>query len=164
MAAAQRGDVDAYGALLNDVGPMVLRFVRSRVIDGQEVDDVYQETFLALHRVRHTYEPLRPVEPWLLAIAGHVLARHGRRRRTRMAREVLADVPPPLAVEAAGPLRSQLDHALRRLSPTQREAIQLVQLDGLSIQAAAARAGTTTGAFKVRAHRAYKAFRELLGT
>src|SRR5436190_23612788 len=52
----------------------------------------------------------------------------------------------------------------RSSAPTHREAIELVKLEGLSTEAAAARAGTTPGAFRVRAHRASRALRQLLGS
>src|SRR5690348_594207 len=64
MAAAQSGDADAYGQLLNEIGPSVMSFLRARVRDTDEAADLYQETFLALHRARHTYDPNRPLEPW----------------------------------------------------------------------------------------------------
>ncbi|HLK12379.1 MAG TPA: sigma-70 family RNA polymerase sigma factor [Candidatus Binatia bacterium] len=162
MTAAQQGDGQAYRALLDDIGPWVMSFLRSRVVDHQEVDDLYQETLLALHRARHTYQPPRPVDPWLFAIAGHVLSRYMRRRRLRSARELLVETLPQTAVEDAGHGAPQLAEALLRLPPNQRQAIELLKLEGLSVVAAAARAGTTAGALKVRAHRAYKALKELL--
>jgi len=162
MAEAQRGDVNAYGDLLNDVGPMVMRYLRRRVPDAEEVQDIYQDVFMAVHRARHTYEPHRPLEPWLFGIAHHVLADHRRRTRARGVHEVLVAYPPEPAVEGGAHLKPQLAQALRTLSPEQRQAIELVRIDGLPTAAAAARAGTTIGALKVRVHRAYKALRRLL--
>ena len=164
MAEAQRGNAEAYRALLDDIGPELIGFLRARVRDSQDLGDLYQETFLALHRSRHTYDASRPVEPWLFAIAAHVVARYMRRRRTRTGREVLVDVLPEDAVVEGGHTRLQIAQALERLPPTQRQAIELVKLEGLSTEAAAARAGTTPGALRVRAHRAYSALRRLLGT
>jgi RNA polymerase sigma-70 factor (ECF subfamily) len=163
MTAAQRGDSEAYRALLDDIGPSVMSFLRSRSGDHRaEVDDIYQETLLAVHRARHTYQPPRPLEPWLFAIAGHVLARHLRRRRLHTARELLVEAPPHTPVENAGYGAPDLAKAWRRLPPAQRQAVELLHLDGLSVAAAAARAGTTASALKVRAHRAYKLLRDLL--
>src|SRR5438046_8354829 len=92
MTEAQRGNAEAYRALLDDIGPEIASFLRARVPNPQDVADLYQETFLVLHRARRTYKPSRPVEPWLFAIAGHVVARHMRRQRTRMGRETARDV------------------------------------------------------------------------
>ena len=161
MAAAQRGDAGAYAALLNEIGPIVLTFLRHRVRDTEEIQDLYQEVFLALHRARHTYEPTRPLEPWLFAIARHIVADQERRRRRRE-REVAVDSPPDPPVESEGHLKLQLEQAIRGLSPGQRQALELLRVDGLSIAAAAHQAGTTSGALKVRAHRAYRRLRQLL--
>jgi RNA polymerase sigma factor (sigma-70 family) len=162
MAGAQRGDTSAYAELLNEIGPIVIKFLRRRVRDADAVQDLYQEIFLSLHRARHTYQPTRPLEPWLFAIARHIVAGHEQRRRARLAREVLVDSPPDTPISSDAHLKPQLEQALRVLSPDQREAITLLRLDGLSLDAAARRAGTTTGALKVRAHRGYKMLRHLL--
>ena len=99
-----------------------------------------------------------------IAIASHVVARHMRRYRTRMSREVLVDSLPEGAIGDSGHARLQLTQALDHLPPTHREAIELLKLEGLSTEAAAARVGSTPGALRVRAHRAYKALRQLLGS
>jgi len=162
MAEAQRGDANAYGSLLDDIGPMVMNFLRRRVRDAEEVQDVYQEIFMALHRARHTYQPTRPLEPWLFAIARRVVTDHQRRRLSRHARELLVDALPERSVESDAHLKLQLEQAIVGLSPDQRRALELLRVEGLPIEMAARRAGTTVGALKVRAHRAYKVLRQLL--
>jgi RNA polymerase sigma-70 factor (ECF subfamily) len=162
MERAQGGDRAAYSALLEDVAPQLLRFLRRRVADPHELEDVHQDTLMALHRARHTYDPSRPFEPWLFAIARHVAIDHLRRRVTHASREVLVEALPEPGVDA-DLARPRLEDALDRLPPAHREAFEMLQLEGLSVVAAAARVGITTGALKVRAHRAYKALRALLG-
>lgn len=162
MERAQRGDREAYGALLMDITPALASFLRQRIVDPHEREDVVQDTLMALHRARHTYDPSRPFEPWLFSIARHVLVDHFRRRGVRAACEVLVDVLPERGGDgdSEGP---RLEEALDRLPPAQRAAFEMLKLEGLSVAAAAARAGTTPSALKVRAHRAYKALRILLG-
>jgi RNA polymerase sigma-70 factor (ECF subfamily) len=161
MQQVQRGDDDAYRALLDDIGPSLAAFLRSRT-DGRDLEDVYQEVLLALHRVRHTYDPRRPFDPWLFAIARFVAVSHFR-RQMRMRREVTGEPAPEAAVGDDGPGALQVSEALRGLSRTEREAIRMLQLEGLSFEQAAEQMGTTPGAAKVRGHRAYKALRRLLG-
>jgi RNA polymerase sigma-70 factor (ECF subfamily) len=162
MAAAQRGDGVAYRALLDDVGPLLQRFVRVRVHDAEEAKDAYQDILMALHRARHTYEPSRPFEPWLFAIARRVVTRRHGEQLTRDARERLVGALPEIPVDGDGYVKVELEQALRALSPDQLEAFALLKLDGLSIEAAAPRAATTVGALKVRAHRAYRILRRFL--
>jgi RNA polymerase sigma-70 factor (ECF subfamily) len=70
----------------------------------------------------------------------------------------------PDAVAESQPDRRALADALNSLPRPQREAFSMLKLEGLSVGAAAARAGVTPGALKVRAHRAYKALKALLGS
>jgi RNA polymerase sigma-70 factor (ECF subfamily) len=162
MAEVQRGDRAAYRALLDDIGPAVRQFVRRRVDDAEDAKDVYQDILMALHGARRTYEPGRPFEPWLFAIARRVVTRRRGERATRETREVHSDVLPDVPVEADGHARLALEEAIGRLSPDQRQALVLLKLDGLSIARAAPLAGTTIGALKVRAHRAYRVLRRLV--
>lgn len=159
MARAQAGDGDAYRALLDDVGPAVLSFLSRRIDDRDDLADAYQDTFLALHRARHTYQPTRPIEPWLFAIARNVAADFGRRRRRRAGHEIMTDNTPEPSVEPDRDVGARLDAVLRALPNRQREALQLLKFQGLTVAEAAERAGTTPGALKVRAHRAYVALK-----
>lgn len=163
MALAQAGDHEAYRAVLDDVSALLGPFLRRRLADPDEAADVLQDVLVSVHRARHTYDPAQPFEPWLFAIVRHQLVDHARRRRRRARVEVLPDDALP-EVAAAEPAAGAdlLEEALRRLPPAQREAFEMLQLEGLSVAAAAARAGTSLGALRVRAHRAYKAIRARL--
>lgn len=156
MALAQRGDSKAYRALLEELNPLVVGFLRHRLRDREDLADACQDTFLALHRARHTYQPRRPVEPWLFAIARNIATDYRRRRHRRTRYEVLTDTAPdrPIESEPDFDLRTRLDKALRALPNRQLEALRLLRFQGLSIAEAAARVGTTPAALKTRAHRA----------
>ncbi len=163
MARAQGGDRDAYRMLLEEIGPIVLGWLRRWLADPEDLADVYQDTLVHLHQARHTYDPARPFEPWLFAIARNAAADHGRRRRRERTWETVVDQLPDVAMEG-GAFEPALAEALRALPRPQREAFTMLKLEGLSVGVAAARAGVTPGALKVRAHRAYKALKALLGS
>jgi RNA polymerase sigma-70 factor (ECF subfamily) len=101
MVRVQSGDQDAYRVLLDDVAQVLRGFLRRRVADSNEVDDVLQDVLMAMHRARHTFDPMRPVEPWLFAIARTVTIDHARRRASRGRWELLVDELP----DQAGALR-----------------------------------------------------------
>jgi RNA polymerase sigma-70 factor (ECF subfamily) len=162
MAAVQRGDRTAYRELLDDIGPAIRQFVRRRMADTEDANDVYQDIMMALHGARRTYEPGRPFEPWLFAIARRIVARRRGERALREARELHPAMLPDVPIEADGDARLALEEAIGSLSPAQRRALVLLKRDGLSIARAAPLAGTTIGALKVRAHRAYRVLRRLL--
>jgi len=168
MAAAQDGDGAAYDCLLQEILPELRRVVRRRLPDEAATEDVVQNALLAIHRSRHTYRPERPFGPWMRAVARNAFLDHVRVRSRQAAREVSLDAAPE---PASGPAESlgedalspALAQALAELPPAQREAVELIQLRGLSVAEAAVRVGVTTSALKVRAHRGYRALRARLG-
>jgi RNA polymerase sigma-70 factor (ECF subfamily) len=164
MARAQAGDQAAYRALLEDVSSELRAFLRRRLRDAHAVEDAVQEVLLTVHRARHTYDPSRPFEPWLMAIARHTAVDAFRRDHRRTRFERLADDDAPLEAVADESAELPLRVALDALPEAQREAVELVKIQGLSVEQAAARTGVSEGALRVRIHRAYVALRaRLLG-
>jgi len=168
MAAAQSGDAGQYRQLLTELLPFVRRLIGAQVFDPSAVEDVVQNTLLSIHRARHTYRPERPFTPWLRAVARNAVIDFLRERGRRRARELpvgeIADWADPVAPSEPGEaqLSPRLRAALERLPGRQREAVELVQIEGLSVVEAAARAGVSVAALKVRAHRGYRALRRLI--
>jgi RNA polymerase sigma-70 factor, ECF subfamily len=163
MERLQQGDADACSALLDDIGPSLTYFLRRRVADPHELEDVYQEVFMAIFEARHTYEPGRPFEPWLFAIARNITVDYTRRRWSRARWEELVAELPEQPGEASNTAAPELEAVLSKLPSEQREAFSMLKLDGLSLEAASAKAGVSVGALKVRAHRAYKSLKRLIG-
>ena len=162
MARMQDGDSESCRTLLDDIGPMLTNFLRRRIADREQLEDVYQETLMAFFQARHTYQPSRPLEPWLFAIARNVAADHARHFWARASVEQLTDQIPERSDDEDPRSDPNLQGAMAQLPDQQREAFSMLKLEGLSIDQAAQRAGISIGALRVRAHRAYKALRKLI--
>jgi len=168
MIAAQAGDVATYEKLLLEILPYVRRQVAGKVYEPAERDDIVQNVLISLHRARHTYRSEHPFGPWLRAVVRNAsidwLRARGRRSRREWDGDV-DDLPEP-SVEASlpgeGDLSPEIEGALGSLPAGQREAVELLHLEGLSVAEAAERVGVSPGALKVRAHRGYRALRTLL--
>ncbi len=163
MIASLDGDGVAYRALLDRIGGHLRGYYRGRLPQaGQgisEAEDLVQETLIAVHTRRHTYDRGQPFTPWLYAIARYKLIDHLRRTRA-----TAMHVP----IEAAQAITARSDQAdaestldvgrlLARLPPKMRTAITDVKLQGLSVAEAAARSGMSESAVKVNVHRGLKA-------
>ncbi len=72
MVRFQQADPEAPGALIGALSPALMRFFRSQFAIREQADDLLQETWLRIHRVRHTYRPGEPVLPWVYAVARRV--------------------------------------------------------------------------------------------
>jgi RNA polymerase sigma-70 factor (ECF subfamily) len=154
MVASQAGDKDAFRTLVSEMGPRVTNFVRSRIFDQGEIEDVFQEILIQVYESRHTFDPKRPLEPWLFAIARYVVIDHRRRYLQRSAHQQLTEALPDTAAENPGNLLARFRQALSQLSPFQREALMVTKFEGLSIAESSRRASTSTANMKVRVHRA----------
>jgi RNA polymerase sigma-70 factor (ECF subfamily) len=167
FARAQAGDRQAYADLLTQLASAARAFVRGRAGHAPWVDDVVQETLMAVHRARRTYDPRRPLAPWFYAIARNRLIDAIRRERRIDAREIRVDEPPDdralPSIDADATIDPGLLDALRTLPPRQREVIEALKLKDQSVRDVSARLKMSESAVKVTAHRGYAALRRLLG-
>ncbi|WP_200845191.1 sigma-70 family RNA polymerase sigma factor [Roseomonas sp. 18066] len=171
MVAAQAGDAAEYRILLAGCVPVIAAAVRAQGFRGDAVDDVVQDTLLAVHRARHTYDPARPFLPWLRAIARRrsvdALRRRGRQPGRAAAVPGGYDSIPDPAEAADSRLeaqdrRRQLASALRGLPQAQRQAVEQLAMAERSLEDTAQATGRSKGALKVNLHRAIKALRARL--
>jgi len=161
MKAAMAGDEAVYRRLLGDIGRSVramarAAFARARLGDA-DVEDAVQETLLAIHLKRHTWDPGQRLAPWVHAIARHKIIDAMRRRGARRA-EPIEDFQDFLAApEAEDPhALSDAKRLMDALNPRQRDIVQSISLDGKSIAATAERLEMTEVAVRVALHRALK--------
>jgi RNA polymerase sigma-70 factor (ECF subfamily) len=147
MIAAQAGHGGAYQRLLGEISASLHRYFQRRLPPG-EVDDAVQETLLAVHRRRHTYDPRYPLEPWLGAIA----KRKWIDQLRSLGRRPTEELPDDLQVgdhEASVTSASVLARLLDELRPAQARAIMLVKLQGYSIEDASQETGLSPSAVKM---------------
>jgi RNA polymerase sigma-70 factor (ECF subfamily) len=157
---AQAGDEGAYREALACVAARLRAYLRRRMQSvPEDVEDLVQETLLALHLQRGTYDPSLPVGAWVLAIARHKLVDLWRRRgRQEALNEPLDDVDDAVlaSTEAESGAQRDLAKLLEELPAAQRQAIVLTKIEGLSVAEAAQRAGASESAIKVQVHRGLK--------
>lgn len=161
MARAQAGDRAAYNQLLKAMVPAIRARVRKNIRDEVLVEDVIQETLLAIHRVRHTYDPQRPILPWVAAIASartiDALRQHGRRQEVQDDEE-LQQRPAENAESSAD--TDILSGYLDTLPLRQREIVESVHLREQSLAQAAAETNQSVSAVKSLLHRAMVTLRK----
>ena len=168
MQRAQAGDQLAYASLLVQLTSITRQFARARLGGVAWIDDVVQETLLALHGARHTYDPRRPFAPWFYAIASSRLIDVLRRERRVTSREVAGDVLPETTASGASSPRGDIDvdaihAAVKSLPAKQRDVIDGLKFKDQSVREVAERLNMSESAVKVTAHRGYRALKRLLG-
>jgi RNA polymerase sigma factor (sigma-70 family) len=143
-----------------------LRAVAHRAgLEGDEIEDGVQDILLIIHSIRQSYDPGRPFGPWLLAVARHRLIDRLRRRgRLRLRETELTAALETFAMdetnihEENGEVR-RVRKAIAGLPSGQREAVELLRLQELTLKEASERSGQSPSALKVALHRALKRLR-----
>ena len=131
---------------------------------AETVEDVLQDSLLSIHRFRHTFIPGRLVGPWLYAICSNRMADHFRQKRRiqRIESEVDVDDCDAVVMDAREDDRTgRAIEAVRRLPQRQRQIIELLKIEGLSVKDVAIQTGMSESSVKTTAFRGYETIRKL---
>jgi len=173
------GDGAAFRELYALVAPRLFNYLLRMAGDRALADDLLQQTFMKVHRARGAYVRGAAPLPWMYSIAHRTFIDETRRRKRAKVRlsdsadghvpEISAHITGKATDQVEEPrhdaeLTQQVLTAMESLPDNQREALVLTKLNGKSIAEAAEIAGTTPGAMKLRAHRAYVALRKKISS
>ena len=154
MTDALDGDAAAYTALLAALVPLLRSFFGNRLRGGaDDAEDLMQETMMAIHSRRGTYDRDRPFAPWAYAVARYKLIDHFRRTRATVPIDDLEHILVSEGFETAIAARLDVAKLLGGLSPKQAQAIRATRIEGLSISEAATRAQIGESDVKISVHR-----------
>jgi RNA polymerase sigma-70 factor (ECF subfamily) len=179
MLAVQQGDGAAFQELFRRLAPRVLPYVRRLVGSDARAEEITQDVFVQIYRVRARYRPESRLSTWVFTIATHLclneLRRPERQLRVDLAdRQGGADTPgggPPLGDPAAldpeegaagREMVRALEAAVAELPPKQRAALLLSRIEGMAYRDVAEAMGTTEGAVKALLFRATHGLRDRL--
>lgn len=161
-ALSQRGDRAAYAAFLGESQNWLRRYF-ARKVGAEFLDDLVQDTLLSVHAKLASYDPARPVLPWLAAIARYRWVDQLRRiykaqDNTEMTGDIADDSDPEAEIAA----RISLERLFARLPEGQVQAIELVKIEGLTVAEAASASGQSESLVKVNIHRGLKKLAALI--
>jgi RNA polymerase sigma-70 factor (ECF subfamily) len=162
MLRAQAGDEAAYRVVLTELSEHLRAYYRRRLAGiASEAEDLVQETLLAIHNQRHTYDRSRPLTAWCYAIARYKLVDFLRRRGRREGLNDSIDDDFAAQVSAdetdATDTHRDLQQLLDALPERQRLSVVCVKIEGRSVAETATLTGMSESAVKVNVHRALKA-------
>jgi RNA polymerase sigma factor (sigma-70 family) len=158
MRLALVGDQLAYQRLLSGIAPHVRGLAR-RVLPhtrDTDIEDIVQETLLALHLKRETWDKSRAFLPWLNAVARHKAIDAVRRRGGRIEIEIDDVIDHLAAPEGGGTSSLDAETVLAWLDPRDRAIVEQIYLHGSNAAEVGARLGMSEGAVRVALHRALR--------
>jgi len=164
MLASLAGDAASYRALLAELTPHLRAFFKRRLGNAADAEDLVQETLIAIHTKRATYDTTMPFTAWLHAVARYKLIDHFRRSKVRrtLPLEEADSIFAEEDVESVSAKRD-VEQLLAKLPESKRELLRSVKIDGLSTAEAAERTGLSESGVKVGVHRALKALSAMIG-
>ncbi len=152
------GDAAAHTTLLRLLVPLLRGFYRRRVRGADDdVEDLVQETLIAVHTRRATYDWDRAFTAWVFAIARYKMVDHFRRAGRLRPIDDLEETLIADDFEAAAIARLDIDDLLAGLPPKQARMIRATRIDGLSVAEAASADGIGESDVKISVHRGLKA-------
>jgi RNA polymerase sigma-70 factor (ECF subfamily) len=168
MVSAQAGNESDYRQLLTDLTDVIYHFLRSRFGNHHFIEDCVQESLIAIHQARHTYDRHRRFRPWLFAIVRHKAIDTLRKQTTRQRitgqykadQEILSQTSQQSEVESEL-IRGRL---LDSLPKEFQDALVLTKLIGFSVAETAEKLGISRSLVKVRVHRAIRKLSHLMET
>jgi RNA polymerase sigma-70 factor (ECF subfamily) len=167
----REGDPEGWRELVRRHSPMVYRLALRMLGAGADADDACQETFLRVHRSFDSFDPTRPLEPWIARIAHNVCLR----RLGATSRKVMDPTEPsqlqgmeddresgPEERAARGEAGELLEAALGELRAQDRAIVLMRYREGLSLAEVAEATEMPVNTVKTRLYRARGALRRLL--
>lgn len=160
MTQAQNGDGVAYERLLTAISKVIRGFVSQRIANEQEIDDVVQNTLLAIHNASHTYNTNRSFLSWMFAIAKYKMndsLRSYYKDKTLIEEGMYDDqLRNEYFVMTLPSSTDLLEDLMQGLPDRQKKIVLMVKVDGYSIKDVAQHLNVTESAVKVAAHRTYR--------
>jgi RNA polymerase sigma factor (sigma-70 family) len=151
------GDAKAHAALLGALAPLLSAFFRRRMHDGQDdIEDLVQDTLIAIHTRRDSYDRDRVFSAWMYSVARYKMIDHFRAARRHVPFEGLEDILVAEGFESASNARMDVDVLLAELPDKQARTIRDTKIAGFSVTEAAARSEISESDVKVSIHRGLK--------
>ena len=167
MILAQQGDSLSYEKLLLDISGALRSFMTTRISDESDREDIVQETLIAVHKARHSYNPARPFTSWMYTIAKYKMVDYFRAitRKQKIEKDLMVEehFAPVQGEPEENKTRDAVLRTLAELSSKQKRILELMKLHGLSVKEVSRITGMSESAVKVNAHRGYKFLRKKFG-
>jgi RNA polymerase sigma-70 factor (ECF subfamily) len=163
-----RGDRAAFEAVITRHQPAIFGFLRARLSQASDAEDLTQEVFLRFYLARARFDASQLIRPWLLGIARNLLKEHvrkSRRQRESAWTRLCLELDDMLHVERQGPdddRIEQLPQCLDSLGQSAQQAIRWHYTDNVRLAEIGERLHRSEGAVKLLVFRARQALKRCL--
>lgn len=164
IVQAQAGDAKAYKELLNQLMMFLMNYLKRRIFETNDIEEVIQEILLALHKSMHTYDSKKSFMGWFMSIVEYKITdyiRFQQKMKANVDIEVLSKVFDTRLTDSD--LRLDLEKAIASLNSKEKTILTELKVKGFSVSEVAKALNLSEANVKVIAHRAYLNLQKLLG-
>ncbi len=172
IEAVRSGNAEAFDALIRMHQPAVYGYLRARLLQPSDADDIAQEVFLRFFLGRARFDSKQLIRPWLLGIARNILKEHTRLIRRERDKErawtklclELEELLPHTQIDETepDPFLTRLPDCLNGLGQSARQAIEWYYSDKLRLAEIGSRLRRSEGAVKLLVFRARQALKRCI--
>ena len=162
---ALNGDEKAYSDFLTEVSVILRAYLAKKIFQSDDREDVLQEILLSIHKARHTYDGIRPVKPWIMAIANYRVNDYLRVYYKKKDNEVtdFDSIASFFEQDVTNSNNfSELESIVNTLPEKQKKIVYMMKIEGYSVKEVSTAMGMSESAIKVSAHRSYKLLKQKL--
>ena len=164
MTKSQHGDFGAYSELLQSLHSFLKNYLRNRIFEKNEIDEVVQETLMAIHKSMHTYDTEKSFMSWFLAITEYKIIDYIRGLKKHPTLADLDSVSNFFSQTNSNvELKIDIEKAINNLSTKEKSVLVLLKIEGQSAKDVARELNLSEANVKVIAHRAYINLKTYLG-
>ena len=177
VVAAQQGNQEAFGALVDEYQDNIYNYVARMIRDHTEAEDIAQETFVKAYQALPEFRGASSFQTWLYRIASNLAIDTVRRRKRKgsvsleesvttdegeVQRQWPDEGPGPFEQVGTSETQKAVREAIATLSPKLRTVIVLYDLEGLSYKEIADILGCPLGTVKSRLFNARNQLQDIL--
>ena len=161
LAAHGNGDLEAFPKLVQQYRRPVYGYLFHCGVPEPDRDDLFQEIFVRVHQRARTYDPSRPLHPWLFTVVANAVRTYFRKQKRRLfffagtpPADVKDEAPDGEALASARETTDWLERAIQALPFSQREVLGLATLENLPLNDIASTLGLPVNTVKTQLRRA----------
>lgn len=166
MVSTQAGNESDYRQLLTELSDVIAGFLRNRFGNHHFIEDCVQETLIAIHEARHTYDRHRRFRPWMFAIVRHktidILRKQSTRQRTASQYQGQQEILSQGGQQGEAEIETIKGQLLESLPRQYQEVLVLTKFIGFSVAETAKKLEISESLVKVRVHRAIRKLRQMM--